>query len=95
MPPAASRKRPGGLAERTARQPCARPQGAGQRVSSRGRAGGIMPTSVSEVLAQRAQLRDIIYSAWPACTAPDPEHADRLFRVPPAGLLLPACMSCG
>ncbi len=53
-----------------------------------------MPTSVSEVLAQRAQLRDIIYSTWPACTAPDPEHADRLFRVHPAGPLPPAFASC-
>jgi len=91
---AASRKHPGRAAWRMARQPRACPQGAGRRGASHDRAGGIMPTSVSEVLAQRAQLRDIIYSTWPACTAPDPEHADRLFRVHPAGPLPPAFASC-
>ena len=44
-------------------------------------AGGIFPTSLSDVMTQRAQLRDIIYSSWPACTAPDPEHKDVPFRV--------------
>ena len=43
--------------------------------------GGIFPTSISDVITQRAQMREIIYSAWPACTAPDPQHPGTPFMV--------------
>ncbi|KAK9861526.1 hypothetical protein WJX84_001771 [Apatococcus fuscideae] len=38
---------------------------------------GVMPFhNVKDVGEQRKQLRDIIFSCWPACSAPDPEHPD-------------------
>ncbi|KAK9866772.1 hypothetical protein WJX84_010996 [Apatococcus fuscideae] len=40
---------------------------------------GVMPHGVREIGDQRKQLRDIIFSCWPACSAPDPDHTDMPF----------------
>ena len=32
-------------------------------------------------MEQRKELRDIVFSVWPACTEADPEHPDEPFRV--------------
>ena len=37
--------------------------------------------NVKDVGEQRRQLREIIFSCWPACSAPDPEHPDVPFMV--------------
>ncbi len=46
---------------------------------------GVMPHTfqhgVRDIGAQRKQLREIIFSCWPACSAADPEHPDMPFTV--------------
>lgn len=37
--------------------------------------------NVKDVGEQRKQLQEIIFSCWPACAAPDPEHPDMPFTV--------------
>jgi len=42
--------------------------------------GGILPgLDLSEVAEQRRQMRDILYSTWPACSEPDPDTPDKPF----------------
>lgn len=42
---------------------------------------GILPGGYNDIVKQRKELRDIVFSVWPACTEPDPEKPDRSFRV--------------
>lgn len=42
---------------------------------------GILPGGYSDIVTQRKELRDIVFSVWPACTEADPEHPDRAFTV--------------
>ena len=35
----------------------------------------------ADIVEQRKELRDIVFTVWPACTEADPEHPDQPFRV--------------
>lgn len=50
---------------------------------------GFLPSGPSEVRIQRSQIRDIIFSLYPACKDPDPDtgipfKADAIIANPPA-----------
>ncbi|KAK9803534.1 hypothetical protein WJX73_005456 [Symbiochloris irregularis] len=41
---------------------------------------GILPGGYNDIVTQRKELRDIVFSVWPACTEPDPDHPDKPFK---------------
>ncbi len=38
------------------------------------------PSGARQIPEQRRQLKDVIWSCWPACSAPSPEQPDLPFR---------------
>ena len=45
---------------------------------------GVVPSTMSmlsDLGTQRSNLRELVFSTWGACVAPDPEHPDRPFKV--------------